>query len=103
MRVSCRLRPVLFACAGCPEHGYLAPQVAALLDARNLAELTPLSAHGVEKARARFPVFALEGCPRACARQWLCSRGVRVQRCDMLSDFHATDAGQLAAEIAARW
>ena len=103
MRVYCRLRPVLFACAGCPEYGRLAPQVAALIDARNLAELTPLSAHGVEKARARFPVFTLEGCDRACARQWLGSHGVRVQRCDMLGDFHAADAGQLAVEIAARW
>ena len=98
-----RLRPVLFACAGCPQHGYLAPQVAALLDARNEAELTPLCAAGVEKARARYPVFTLEGCERACARQWLGRYGVHPRRCDMLSDFHAADAGQLAIDIAARW
>ena len=103
MKARVKLRPVLFACAGCPQHGYLAPQVAALLDARNVAELTPLSAQGVEKARARFPVFTLEGCERACARQWLGDYGVRPRRCDMLSDFHAADAGQLADEIAARW
>ena len=103
MNARARLRPVLFACAGCPQHGYLAPQVGALLDARNVAELTPLAAQGVEKARARFPVFTLEGCDRACAREWLGSHGVRVQRCDMLGDFHAADAGQLAVEIAASW
>ena len=94
---------MLFACAGCAEHGYLAPQAAALLDARNLAELTPFSAQGARKARARFPVFTLEGCERACARQWLDGHRVLPQRCDMLSDFHAADAGQLAEQIAARW
>ena len=98
-----RVRPVLFACAGCPQRGYLAPQAAALLDARNLAEFTPLTARGVEKARARFPVFTLEGCDRACAREWLRGHGVRVQRCDMLGDFHAADEAQLADEVAARW
>ena len=100
MRV--RLRPVLFACVGCPQHGYLAPQSAALLDARNLAELTPLSPLGVEKAKARFPIHTLEGCDRACAREWLRCRGVPVQRCDILRDFHA-NAWQLADEVAARW
>lgn len=103
MRALARLRPVLFACTGCAEHGYLAPHAAALLDRRNLAELTPLSAQGVAKARARFPIHTLEGCAKACARQWLERHGLGVQRCDMLGDFHAIDAGQLAEEIAARW
>ena len=98
-----RVRPVLFACAGCPEHGHLAAQAAKVLDRRNIAELAALSAHGVAKAKARYPVYSLEGCAKACARQWLGGHGVRLQRCDMLSDFHGLDAAQLADEIAAGW
>ena len=98
-----KVRPVLFACAGCPEHGRLAAQTAELLDRRNLAELAPLSAQGAAKAKARYPVYCLEGCARTCARAWLGGQGVRVQRCDMLGDFHGIDAAQLADEVAAGW
>jgi uncharacterized metal-binding protein len=98
-----RVRPVLFACGGCAEHGALAPQVAAVLDRRNLAELAPLSAQGAAKAKVRYPIYSLEGCARECARQWLGGHGVRPQRCDMLGDFHGIDAAQLADQIAAGW
>ena len=98
-----KLRPVLFACAGCPEHGYLAGQAANELDRRNLAERAPLSSQGLAKARSRFPIYTLEGCERACARQWLGAHGVGVQRCDTTTDFNSSKAAQLALDVAARW
>ena len=104
MRGVVKLRPVLFACAGCEEHGTLAARVAAELDRRNLAESTTLCSEGLAKARCRFPVYTLEGCERACARQWLRGRGVEVQRSDVLeASSRASNPARLADGLAAAW
>ena len=90
-----RPRPVLFACCGC-ERSRAAAGVAAALDARGLAEAS-LAGTDQAKARARFPVYALEGCEERCASRWLRGLGVCAQRTfvlDVTTDhcWYCTDA-----------
>lgn len=99
------LRPmaVLFACQGCPQFGDTAHEVATLLDQRGYAEATWLGAPGRDeeqlagKARSRFPIFAIDGCAKRCACQWLAARGVKAQR-----HFILASPGDSAAAIAER-
>jgi uncharacterized metal-binding protein len=77
--------PVMFACAGCPEFGDAAAQLALRLDRRGVAEAALLGAAAdaeqlATKARSRFPVHAVDGCVKGCARRWLLERGARVER-----------------------
>ena len=80
------VRPVLFACAGCPEFGDGAAQFALRLDRRGLVEAEVLGRPSADparlaaKARARFPVQAVDGCAKGCARRWLREQGAKVQR-----------------------
>jgi uncharacterized metal-binding protein len=37
------------------------------------------------RARARFPVYAIEGCEKACATAWLASLGVRPRKSFILA------------------
>jgi uncharacterized metal-binding protein len=98
-----RPMPVLFACQGCAQFGDIAHEVAALLDTGGYAEATWLGAPGRDeqqfaaKARSRFPVFAIDGCARRCACQWLGARGVKVQR-----QFILASPGDTAESIAER-
>lgn len=92
-----RARPVLFACSGC-ERSRAAAEVVATLDARGLGEASVAGADAA-KARARFPVYALEGCAERCAARWLCGLGVSVQRTFVLDP--AKDAAAEAGRIAA--
>ncbi|MDF3011279.1 MAG: hypothetical protein K0S03_2075, partial [Burkholderiales bacterium] len=55
-----RAIPVLYACRGCERDGP-ARAVARLLDRRGLGEAY-LSGAEADRARARFPVYAIEGC-----------------------------------------
>lgn len=77
-KVTVRAMPVVFACTGC-ERDKAAQQAAADADRRGLAEACVAGSHAV-KARARFPVYALEGCEKACATQWLAGLGARPYR-----------------------
>ena len=70
--------PVLFACRGC-ERDAFAREVALALDRRGLGEAYVAGAQA-ERARARFPIYAIEGCEKACARAWLAGIGVTPQR-----------------------
>jgi uncharacterized metal-binding protein len=76
MRSILKPLPVLVACAGCPEHGNFADEAALELDRRGQGDrvwLGDSEALASTKAGARWPVFALDGCGRGCARQW-CER-----------------------------
>jgi uncharacterized metal-binding protein len=102
-----RPMPVLFACQGCSEFGRIAADVAAILDQRGFAESHWLGAaadeaQALSKARSRYPVYALDGCARRCARDWLASRGVKVQRHFILAAPGAS-AAEIAARIAEGW
>jgi uncharacterized metal-binding protein len=66
--------PVLFACRGC-ERDALARDVAAALDRRRLGEAYVAGTESA-RARARYPVCAIEGCGEACATAWLAGIGV---------------------------
>ncbi len=68
-------------------------EIGAALDRRRLAEMVCLGAPDV-KPKARFPIFALDGCEKACARRWLEQHGVTPQR-----HFVATDVERIAAQI----
>jgi uncharacterized metal-binding protein len=78
--------PVLFACQGCPEFGQAARDVGTILDQQRLCESHWIGAPAgdssqlVSTARARFPIYALDGCAKHCAQRWLAGHGVRTQR-----------------------
>jgi uncharacterized metal-binding protein len=74
--------PVLFACRGC-ERDAAAREVARLLDRRGVGEAY-LAGAEAERARARFPIYAIEGCEQACASAWLAGIGVRQASCFFL-------------------
>jgi uncharacterized metal-binding protein len=101
-----RAMPVLFACQGCPEFGQLAGEVGAQLDERRLAEAYWIGAPAANlrqlatTARSRFPVFALDGCARHCAKLWLAGEGVKAQRHFTLGS--GASAKELAARLADR-
>lgn len=99
--------PVLFACQGCAQFGDLAHEVAAVLDAHGFAEAAWLGNTAAEeqlasKARSRFPVYAVEGCAKRCAWQWLAQRGVKAQRLFILAA-PGEGAEAIAARIADGW
>jgi uncharacterized metal-binding protein len=72
--------PVLYACQGCKEFGQLARDVGALFDQAGALEMVWLGAGRERKPKARFPIFALDGCSRGCARRWLEEHGVAAER-----------------------
>jgi uncharacterized metal-binding protein len=78
-----RALPVLYACQGCPEYGQVAREVAALLERAGRVEAAWLGTPGLEPKR-RFPIFALDGCERGCARRWLEDHGVAPERACVL-------------------
>ena len=95
--------PVLFACQGCPEYGNRAHEVALALDARGFGEAAWLGTGAaaepqlVSRARSRFPIYALDGCAKGCAAQWLARHGVTAQR-----QFAVAASGDTPARIADR-
>jgi len=108
MTVVLKARPVLYACAGCLSYGQVARDVARFLDRRGLAEASCVDAacedaFVVLKAKSRFPVFALDGCAKACARHWLTRHGVPPQRYFVLAQADAGASEQIAERIAANW
>lgn len=72
--VRVRPMPVLFACRGCVNER-AAREAALALDRRGLGEAEPAGSRA-DKARSRYPVYAIEGCAQACARRWLAAEGV---------------------------
>ena len=108
MTLALNARPVLYACAGCARDQQLACRVASTLDGRGLAEAACIDPACdnvtllVSKAKSRYPVFALDGCPLACARHWLVRHGVTPQRYFVLAQSDAS-AEQVAERIAACW
>jgi uncharacterized metal-binding protein len=96
--VKLRLRPtpVIFACKGC-ELDEAARKAVAELDRRGLAEAS-VAGRDSAKARSRFPIYALEGCGKCCAAQWLAGQGVQPQRSFVLDP--ARDAGPQIDDIA---
>jgi uncharacterized metal-binding protein len=72
--VRVRAVPVLFACRGC-ELDRAAVEAARQLDRRGLGE-AEAAGSGADKARSRYPVYAIEGCAEACGKRWLAAQGV---------------------------
>jgi uncharacterized metal-binding protein len=104
VRVVVKPLPALYACEGCPEFGQIARDVGALLDRRGIAEMVWLGgrvgAAPDSKPTSRFPIFALDGCTKACARRWLERYGVTAQRHFVLGELE--DVEHAAERIAAR-
>lgn len=99
MKLVLRPIPVLFACRGC-ELDRAAREAALELDRRGLGEASVAGTDSA-KARARFPVFAIEGCGKGCAAQWLARYGVKPERSfalDPAKDL-AAQTDRIAAEI----
>ena len=94
MKLHLRPIPVVFACRGC-ELDLAAREAAAALDRSGLAEASVAGTDSA-KARSRFPVYAIEGCGKGCAAQWLAGHGVTPQR-----SFVLDPAKELAAQLEA--
>jgi uncharacterized metal-binding protein len=92
VKIVLRPIPVAFACRGC-EREAAARTVAAHLDRAGLAEASVAGSDSA-KARSRFPVYAIEGCGKCCAAQWLAGHGVKPQR-----SFVLDPAGELAPQL----
>lgn len=76
MKVVVRSLGVVYACRGCPAHGNAAREVARFLEAQGLAE----TASHVAKARARYPVIAIDGCADACVQRSLAEHDIEPHR-----------------------
>lgn len=94
MKLVLRPIPVVFACSGC-DLDLLARQAVAELDRRGLAEAS-VAGRDSAKARARYPIFVVEGCDKGCAAQWLAGQGVKPQR-----SFILDPKGDVAAQLEA--
>ena len=92
--------PVLYACQGCAEFGETARQVGMLLDWKGVVETVWLGAPK-PKHTMRFPVVALDGCAKACAREWLERGGTRPVRSYLLEDRGEAAAERMASRISA--
>ena len=101
MRVVLRPLPVLYACQGCAEFGQLAREVGALLDRGGAVEMVWLGAGPELKPKPRFPIYALDGCAKACALRWLEGHGIAAQRSYVLADRSPGAAQRAAQRIAA--
>jgi uncharacterized metal-binding protein len=85
MRVVLRPLPVLYACQGCAEFGQAARDIAAFFDHAGAVEAVWLGKAANLRPTSRFPVYALDGCGRGCARRWLEQHGVAPQRSFVLT------------------
>ena len=94
MKVVVRSLGVVYACRGCAAHGEGAREVALLLERRGLAE----AASDVAKARARYPVIAIDACEEECARRWLDEHEISAHRHYVLA---GADAQRSCEAIAA--
>ena len=94
MKIVLRPTPVVFACRGC-ELDVAAREAVAALDRSGLAEASVAGADSA-KACARFPIYVVEGCGKACAAQWLAGHGVTPQR-----SFVLDPARELAVQLEA--
>jgi uncharacterized metal-binding protein len=79
VKVTLLALPVVYACEGCAELGNAARDAGARLERDGIAEMIWLGAPGA-RATTRYPVWALDGCGKRCARRWLVDRGVPVAR-----------------------
>jgi uncharacterized metal-binding protein len=77
--------PLLYACQGCAEFGQFARDVGAFFDQAGALEMVWLGCAREPKPTSRFPVFALDGCGKACARRWLERHGVPVDESFVLA------------------
>ena len=80
MRVVLQPLPVLYACQGCAEFGQRARDVGAIFDRAGALEMVWLGSGAGPTPTTRFPVFALDGCAKACARRWLTEHGIAAER-----------------------
>lgn len=81
MKIALRPLPVLYACQGCPQFGQRARDYAQALERQGLGQLVWLGdSRPSARPTERFPIFALDGCEKGCARAWLEARGITAER-----------------------
>jgi uncharacterized metal-binding protein len=102
MNVRVRAVPVLYPCAGCPQWGDGAREAARLLERLGLAEMSALDGIGLAKAKARYPIIAIDACSTACARAWLERRGAAPHYALVLEERELHDAASAATRIRAK-
>ena len=74
-----RALAVVYACQGCARYGQAAREAAAALERAGEAEAACVDAPGLVP-KARFPIWAIDGCAEGCALQWLARHGVEPDR-----------------------
>lgn len=98
MRVLVRPLPVLYACQGCAELGQTARDVGMMLERRGFAQTVWLGSVPENSSPAqRFPIFALDGCAKECAKRWLAAHGTACQRAYVIPD-HARGVPERAVD-----
>ena len=80
MRVVLTPLPVLYACQGCPEFGQRARDFAAAFDRDGVAEMVWLGSDREIRPTERYPVYAVDGCGKRCALEWLARQGIAAER-----------------------
>ena len=74
-----RALAVAYACQGCERYGQTAREAAAALERAAEAEAACIDAPGLVP-KARFPIWAIDGCAEGCALAWLARHGVKADR-----------------------
>jgi uncharacterized metal-binding protein len=106
MRLIARPLPLVYCCSGSSSAGQLANHVAHALDRQGIAEMASIAGVGAHdpqhlgKAKSRFPLIVIDGCPNACARRCLARHAIEPERHYVLSTFGATK--RIRAEFSAR-
>jgi uncharacterized metal-binding protein len=86
MKIILRALPVLYACQGCAEFGQKARDLGALFEQAGALEMVWLGCGRELTPTSRFPVFALDGCRKACALRWLERHGIAAERSFVIED-----------------
>jgi uncharacterized metal-binding protein len=74
-----RVLAVAYACQGCERYGQKALEAARALERAGEAEAAWLGTPNLAP-KARFPIWAIDGCAEGCALQWLARHGVTPDR-----------------------
>jgi uncharacterized metal-binding protein len=90
---------VVYPCAGCPQWGDAARETIRVLERQGIAEMSGLNGIGLAKARARYPIIAIDACAAGCARVWLERHGAAPHYAYVLHERELGDAEAAAQRI----
>jgi uncharacterized metal-binding protein len=96
---------LVYACSGASNLGQLTNEIAIRLDQNGLAEMSCAEAVGIEAgqpyaaALSGRPVFAISGCPLACADRLLTEHGVEITHSVQLENRGVSKAKHVSVDL----